>query len=56
MFAFTEYTMSLTYTLLLVVLRNTLGKKKNMYTKQSLCKKTGHVLTYELMKQRKIQA
>lgn len=33
MFAFTKYTVSLTYTLL-VILRNTLGK--NMYTKQSL--------------------
>lgn len=36
MFAFTKYTVSLTYTLLLVILRNTLGKNKNMYTKQSL--------------------
>lgn len=38
MFAFTEYTMSFTYTLLLVILRTTLGKKKNMHTKQSLRK------------------
>lgn len=48
MFAFIEYTMSLAYTFLLVILRTTLGKKKNMHTKQSLSKKTGHVLTWKI--------
>lgn len=44
MFAFIEYTVSLTYTLLLVILRNTLEKKKTLCTKHSLNKKTDHIL------------
>lgn len=44
MFAFTEYTVLLTYTFLLVILRNTLEKKETLCTKQSLDKKTDHIL------------